>query len=364
MKRSSRSKKNVIVLKQKNAVDKIINFFMNTYWSKKLGSSWTSWEKSKWNGRIEGSFRVLPSTLCKTIKIQFWNSLARYRNCKMKLTVRMIQEIVKVLNQYAVDIPTLPVDQCLSQHIRYLKECWGLIRIAAPQRRAAMHLGYIRYIRKRFCTSTSFFVSSVFSGIKFFQVEHMEKNNRGTNPHVYCREKWKTKARLRSEMPVWTVSQKFSHPQWGRCFKELWCRPTTTADFRSSFWQVHHTINVCLLEDKIQKRGMYLFTISYGSYAMDQRSGDGWFSGWSKIFVINKRYFNAEFASTWCEDCFSAEQNHPQYPVQKKGQSGGTKSPNRGPFPSRKTDRLFDLRILPGHWSQRFCRELCRLVHY
>ena len=34
MKRSSRSKKNFIVLKQKNAVDKINNFFMNSYWSK------------------------------------------------------------------------------------------------------------------------------------------------------------------------------------------------------------------------------------------------------------------------------------------------------------------------------------------
>ena len=36
-----------------------------------------------------------------------------------------------------------------------------------------------------------------------------------------------------------------------------------------------HTSNVCMLEDKIQDRGMYLFTISYGSYALDQRSGDG-----------------------------------------------------------------------------------------
>ena len=32
---------------------------------------------------------------------------------------------------------------------------------------------------------------------------------------------------------------------------------------------------ICLLEDKIQDRGMYLFAISYGSDAMDQRSGDG-----------------------------------------------------------------------------------------
>ena len=47
----------------------------------------------------------------------------------------------------------------------------------------------------------------------------------------------------------------------------------------------------------------------------------------------------------------------------RKGQSGGTKSQKREPFPSRKTDRLLDLRVLPGHWSQRFCRELCRPVH-
>ena len=30
------------------------------------------------------------------------------------------------------------------------------------------------------------------------------------------------------------------------------------------------------------------------------------------------------------------------------------KVPERGPFPSWKTDRLPDLRFLPGHWSQRF----------
>ena len=79
----------------------------------------------------------------------------------------------------------------------------------------------------------------------------------------------------RSEMPVWTVNQKFSHLQWRRLFKELWGRPNTTADSGSSFRQIPYTSHVCLLEDKIQDWGMYLFTISYGSYAMDQRSGDG-----------------------------------------------------------------------------------------
>ena len=41
------------------------------------------------------------------------------------------------------------------------------------------------------------------------------------------------------------------------------------------FDKIHHTSNVCLLEDKVQDRGMSLFPISYVSDAMDQRSGVG-----------------------------------------------------------------------------------------
>ena len=102
-----------------------------------------------------------------------------------------------------------------------------------------------------------------------------------------------------------------SQPQWRRLFKLLWGRPTTIADFRPSFRQIPYPSHVCLLEDEIQNWDMYLFTISYGSCAMDQRSGDGWFSGLFFALVINKRNSNAEFWSTRCEDCFSTEQNHP-----------------------------------------------------
>ena len=129
-----------------------------------------------------------------------------------------------------------------------------------------------------------------------------------------------TNTSSRSEMPVWTVSQKLCPPLWGRLFQELWSRPTTTADFRSSFRQIPYTSYACLLEDKFQDRGMYLFTISYGSYALDQRSGDGWFSWWFNVFVIFKRNSNIAFWSTRCEDCFSTEQRF----IHKKNQSGGT----------------------------------------
>ena len=146
----------------------------------------------------------------------------------------------------------------------------------------------------------------------------MEFVNRRAAPFIYSGEKWKARRKSRSEMPVWTVSQGFSHLQWRRLFKELWGRPTTTADFWSSFRQVPYASNLCLLEDKVQDRGMYLFAISYGSDAMDQRSGVGWFSGRIKIFVINKGYFNAKFWSTWCEDCFGTEQHHPWFHFRRK----------------------------------------------
>ena len=42
---------------------------------------------------------------------------------KMKFIVYMIQKIFRMLNQYAVEIPTLPVDQCHSHLIQFLKEC-------------------------------------------------------------------------------------------------------------------------------------------------------------------------------------------------------------------------------------------------
>ena len=155
---------------------------------------------------------------------------------------------------------------------------------------AAKHLGHTWYIGKRFCKSRCVIISTLSSRISS-RIESMEFQNRRAASLFHSGEKWETNTRSRSELPVWTVSQKFSHLQWRRLFKELWERPTTTVDFGSSFRQILYTSHVCLLEDKIQDRDMYLFTIPYGSYALDQRSGDGWFSGWFDVFVINTRYF-------------------------------------------------------------------------
>ena len=175
----------------------------------------------------------------------------------MKLFVWMIQKIFRMLNQIAVDIPTLPVNLCLSHLIQFLVEWCAVLWSAEPQRRAAKHLGHTWFFGKRFCKSSRVFFSTLSAGI-----ESMEFIDRRAAPFVHSGEKRKARTRSRSEMPVWTVSQKFSHLQWRRLIKELWSRPTTTADFGSSFRLIPYTSHVCLLEDKIQDWDMYLFTIS------------------------------------------------------------------------------------------------------
>ena len=75
------------------------------------------------------------------------------------------------------------------------------------------------------------------------------------------------------------------------------------------------------------------------------------------ISMPNFEVLDARFASAF-------EQNHPWFFTQKKNLSERTKGPETGPFPSRKTDCFPDLRVLPGHRSQWFCRELCRPVHH
>ena len=150
-----------------------------------------------------------------------------------------------------------------------------------------------------------------FISILSSRIELMECVNRRIAPFIHRGEKWKTRTKSRSEMSVWTVSQRFSDLQWRKLFKEIWDRQTTTADSGSSIRQNPYNSHVCLLENKNQNWDMYLFAISYGSDPMDQKCRDKWFCGYCQIFFINKRYFNVKFWSTRCQDCFSTEQNHP-----------------------------------------------------
>ena len=161
-------------------------------------------------------------------------------------------------------------------------------RIAEQQQYAARNWGRTWYIGKRFCKSNSVIFSILSAGI-----ESMEFIDRGAASLIHSGKEWEASPDRQPKIqssPVREISQ------------SIVGRPTTTADFRSSFWQIPYTSHVCLLEDEIQDWGMYLFTNSFRRYAVDQRSGVGWFSGWSQIFVFCKRNSHAEFWSTRYED--------------------------------------------------------------
>ena len=56
-----------------------------------------------------------------------WTHRQDYRNCKMKSILWLIWENFKMLSQYAVDNPTLPVNQRYSHLVEILAECKAVL---------------------------------------------------------------------------------------------------------------------------------------------------------------------------------------------------------------------------------------------
>ena len=84
------------------------------------------------------------------IEILSLNSQARFRNYRMILIVKMIREMFKMLNQYAVDSPTLLVNQFFPTSSRSWWNVKPFSGNAEPQQWAAKYLGHTWYIGKRF----------------------------------------------------------------------------------------------------------------------------------------------------------------------------------------------------------------------
>ena len=252
-------------------------------------------------------------------------------------------------NQFAVEIHTLPFDQCHSHLIQFLDECLAVLKECRAAEKGRQAFGTHMVYRETFLQ------------IQMRHLQHLILRNWIHGVPVpksrFFHSQWK---RVRGEHKIKIRDASLdSQPNIQsssveRLFKEFWCRPTTTADFRSSFRQIPYTSHVCLLEDRIQDWGMYL---------LDQRSGDGWFSGWLMSSSSTRGIQMPNFEALDARIASALNRIIQNTRFKKKRQFGGTQSPNRGPLPPRKTDLLPDLRVLPGHWSRRFRRELCRPIY-
>ena len=135
-----------------------------------------------------------------------------------------------MLNQFAVEIPTLPVNQCLSQP-HPIPE--GMLRpsfVSLRRKEGPPSIWDTHGI------SGNVFANPDASSSAPYPQELNPWNSSIEEPvHSSTVEKSERPEQNQDpEMPVRTVSQKFGHLQWRRLFKELWGRPTTTADFGSS----------------------------------------------------------------------------------------------------------------------------------
>ena len=90
-------------------------------------------------------------------------------------------------------------------------------------------------------------------------------------------------------------AKRFSHLQWRRLFKESWGRPTTTADFRSSFRQIPYTSNVVCWKIRFKTEVCTCSQFLTGAMLWIREVEMVGSVDDLKIFVLCKRTSNAEF---------------------------------------------------------------------
>ena len=218
------------------------------------------------------------------------------------------------------------------------------------------------FFGKRFCSSTCIFISTLSS-----RIESMEFIDRRAAPFVHCGEKWKARTKSGSEMPVWTVSKRFakdsvilsggdSSKNFGADQQRLqisdlhFDKFPTPATF--ACWKIRFKTEVCTCSQFPTQAMQWIKEVEMVDSVDDLKSS----SSTRGIQMPNFEVLDARIASALNQVIHNTQ-------FKKKGQSGRTKGPEAGPFPSWQTDWLLDLRLLPGHWSKRFCRKLCRPIH-
>ena len=87
-----------------------------------------------------------------------WKNLKRFQGSTFDTIARrilvedqiMIREIFKMLNQYAVDILTLPVNLCLFHLIQFLEECQAVLWECRAAERGRQDFGHTVVYRDTF----------------------------------------------------------------------------------------------------------------------------------------------------------------------------------------------------------------------
>ena len=147
-------------------------------------------------------------------------------------------------------------------------------------------------------------------------------------------------------MPVWTVRQKFSHLQriMGQTNND--CRfwiftLTNSLHQRRLLGKIRFKTEVCTCSQFPTEAMQWIKEVEMVDSVDELKSS----SSIRGISMPNFEVLDAKIASTLNKIIHNTQ-------FKRKVSLEEQKAPKRGPFPSWKTDRLPDLRVLAGHWSQ------------
>ena len=273
-------------------------------------------------------------------ELKRFNSQPRFRNYRLKLIVWMIREIFKMLNQYAVDNPTLPVDQCHSHLIQFLKGCWDIL----SQRRAAEKGRQV--FRTHMVFREGVFANPTASSSALYPQElnpWISKKSEHTSPHVMseCQtpvqdQRCQSGPSDRNSFIPREVgfSKNYEADQQRLQISDPHVdKFTTPATF--ACWKTRFKTEVCTCSQFSTETMLWIKEVELVHSVDDLRSS---------------RYSMRRSLQHWTESSI--------IPASKERSVWRNRKPKKRT--ARKTDRFPDLRVLPGRWSQWFCRELCR----
>ena len=145
----------------------------------------------------------------------------------------------------------------------------------------------------------------------------------------------------------------FDHSE-GRFSKNYGAEPTTTADFGSSFMleDKRSKTEVCTCSQFPSETMLWIKEVKLVDSVDDLRSS----SSIRGISMPNFEVLDARIASAPNRIIHNSH-------FKRKVSLEEQKSPKKGRLTLWKTDRSADLQVLPGHRSQRFCRELRRTIY-
>ena len=192
----------------------------------------------------------------------------------------------------------------------------------------------------------------------------MEFVNRRAAPFVHSGEKWKARTKSRSEMPVWTVSQRFSHPQWRRLFRRImgqtnndcrvWIFTLTSSPHQGAFasWKMRFKTEVCTCSQFPTEAMQWIKEVEMVDSVDDLRSS----SSVRCISMPNFEVLDARIASAQNKIIHNSHFKRRISLEEQEAQKQDSFLRGR-----QIAYLIYDyFRVTGSRW---FCRKLCRLFH-